>query len=200
MQLHDIKELHNIAHINNLSSILERGILSHESAKRIPHLSVAAQEIQDRRIRVRVPGGLKLHEYANLYFCARNPMLYRCVYEHGHDNLGVLRISLDVLNEPNVVITDSNASSDYARFLPSPEGLVLVNKEQVFAEYWKHGNPIREWEHKSIKCAEVLVPRSVDPAYIMGIYVASKEAKHKIELLGVSLTVSVDPYMFFIRK
>lgn len=33
-------------------------------------------EAQERRDRKQVPGGLRLHQYANLYFHARNPMLY----------------------------------------------------------------------------------------------------------------------------
>lgn len=56
------------------------------------------------------------------------------------------------------------------------------------------------WEHTSIKCAEVLVPHKVDPAYIAGVYVSDQGAKHRIEELELPLTVSVDPYMFFIRE
>jgi hypothetical protein len=33
-------------------------------------------EIQRRRAGRVVPGGRSLHEYVNLYICARNPMLY----------------------------------------------------------------------------------------------------------------------------
>jgi hypothetical protein len=61
----------------NIPMVLKFGILSHEEAAKLPHDSVALSEIQERRDIKRVPGGLKLHQYANLYFSARNPMLFR---------------------------------------------------------------------------------------------------------------------------
>ena len=40
------------------------------------HVSVAMPAVQDRRARKIVPGGRRLHGYANLYICARNPMMF----------------------------------------------------------------------------------------------------------------------------
>ena len=72
-----IREFHNIMPISNMSSVLEHGILSHERAKKVSHQDVSLSVIQARRQRVTLPDGLPLHQYANLYFHARNPMLYR---------------------------------------------------------------------------------------------------------------------------
>src|SRR5262245_16376391 len=72
-----VAELHCIMPMANIASVLEHGILSYERAARLQHHSVAMQPVQDRRDRKQVPGGLKLHQYANLYFHARNPMLYK---------------------------------------------------------------------------------------------------------------------------
>ena len=66
MKRGELTELHYIPPIANTSSILRQGILSHNRAKRMQHQSVAMNVIQDRRARVTVPGGRKLHEYANL--------------------------------------------------------------------------------------------------------------------------------------
>ncbi len=71
MERHELQDLHYITPIGNVPSILQQGILSHAGASRLQHQSVAMQEMQDRRARVRVPGGRPLHEYANLYICAR---------------------------------------------------------------------------------------------------------------------------------
>lgn len=137
-----------------------------------------------------------MHEYVNLYFCARNPMLY--LRRSQHTGLCVLRIGLSVLDLPGVVITDRNAASDWVRFFPSPEGLTSVNGELVFAEYWTHPEDLfTEWEHKSIKCAEVLVPDRVDPSYLLGVYVSCEEAKINFEATGVPLTLEINPYLFF---
>jgi hypothetical protein len=73
----DITEFHYIAPIDNLASILQRGILSNQLSQQVPHRSVASDLIQTRRSPKTVPGGKSLHEYVNLYFHARNLMLYK---------------------------------------------------------------------------------------------------------------------------
>nr|VFJ98995.1 MAG: protein of unknown function (DUF4433) [Candidatus Kentron sp. LFY] len=73
-------------------------------------------DVQDRRNKIQVPGGMRLHQYANLYFDARNPMMYKRLAQV--EVLCVLCVSTDVLNLPGVVITDQNAASDYVRFYP----------------------------------------------------------------------------------
>ncbi len=69
--------LYNIQAIENIPSIMKRGLLSNERAKKIGHVSIAMNEVQKRRELVRIPNGLKLHQYANLYFDPWNPMLSR---------------------------------------------------------------------------------------------------------------------------
>ena len=44
MEWEDVKELHYITPIENLPSILEKGILSHKLAGEVPHLSVALED------------------------------------------------------------------------------------------------------------------------------------------------------------
>ncbi len=71
----DVTELYYITAIANVPSILKHGILSHKLAERLPHDSVAMPEIQERRSNKQIPGAGQLHDYANLYFDAHNPML-----------------------------------------------------------------------------------------------------------------------------
>jgi ssDNA thymidine ADP-ribosyltransferase, DarT len=53
-------------------------------------------EIQDLRANKKVPGGRPLHEYLNLYFHARNPMMYKG--HDQHESLCVIRVSTNVLD------------------------------------------------------------------------------------------------------
>jgi len=71
MKFEELDELHYITPIKNMGSICTMGILSHKKAEKIPHQSVAMDEIQERRKKVVVPGGRPLHQYVNLYFHAR---------------------------------------------------------------------------------------------------------------------------------
>ena len=169
MERRDLDELHSIQPIANVPSILERGILSHNRARRVEHIDVAAPEVQDRRAEVVVPGGRRLHDYANLYFDARNPMMSRRRARHAE--LCVLRVSCDVLDLPGVVVTDGNASSGYIRFGAAADGLEFIDRELVFATWWTDADPFEQMRKKSARCAEVLVPHNVPAEYIMGAYV-----------------------------
>ena len=195
MQRSELTELHYITPIANVPSILRLGILSHTRAKRVQHESVAMDEIQDRRARVTVPGGRKLHEYVNLYICARNPMMYK--RQACHEDLCVLRIIPALIDLPGVVVTDGNASGDYVRFSAAPGGLSIVNRQMTFADDWRDPDPIQYYRKKAAKCAEVLVPDVVSPNYIMGAYVSCQEAMNKLRTLNTNILVSINNHLFF---
>ena len=199
MKLEELEELHYITPLANLKSIIERGILSHQKAEKIALESVAMDEIQERRKKVVVPGGRPLHQYVNLYFHARNPMMYK--RKDLHDELSVLRVSKDTLKLSQVVITDGNASSGYVRFYPADEGLRVIYKDLVFARVWHYDDPIEKFRHASIKCAEVLVPDIVPTDFIVGAYVSCEESKIKlcdiIKEIQPDFPITVNSDLFF---
>lgn len=192
---HRVVELHNIMPISNIQSVLEHGILSHEQAAGLPHSDVSMADVQDRRDKVLVPGGLKLHKYANLYFDARNPMMYKRLAQV--ESLCVLSVSVDVLNIQSVVISDQNAASDYVRFYP-PSYLSVLSFDQIYADDWRHPDDrIAYWRHKSAKCAEVLIPNAIHSNYIQKAYVVSDMAKMQLTANGFSKPVEIVPRLFF---
>ena len=192
----DLPELHYITPIENVQSILAIGILSHRRSRRLNPASIAKKEVQDLRAKVRIPGGRPLHEYANLYICARNPMMY--VRSGLHETTCVLRVSPDVLDLPSVVITDQNAASDYCRFMPSPGGLEVVDRDMVFADDWRHaGNPAAYYRHRSVKCAEVLVPDAVSAKYVVGAYASGPIAEQALAACAPELSVTINAHIFF---
>jgi hypothetical protein len=197
MERHDLTELHYITPIANLGSILEYGVLSHRRAQAFNPTSVAMQEIQDVRAGRRVPGGLQLHDYANLYICARNPMLYKRLTSRRE--ICVLSLLPTALDLDGVVVTDQNAASKYVRFGAGAAGLAIVDQSRTFAEYWTHPDYIEQYRRKAAKCAEVLVPHVVPPEYIRGAYVCSPLVKRAVNSLGLQLTVSINGDLYFGR-
>lgn len=191
----DVQELQYITAIANVPSILRSGILSYRRAARIPHESVAMPEVQDKRSGKPVPGGRPLHEYVNLYFSARNPMLYK--RRDLHLDLCVLRVSPEILDLPEVVIADGNAASKYTAFWPSPAGLGKVDKGLVFAEYWTDPDGIQQMRKARAKCAEVLVPDRVEPRYVLGAFVSSQEAMERFKALLPGVPVTINAHLFF---
>ncbi len=195
MNLSDIQELYFITDISNLASIMRHGILSHNEARRIHHRSIAEQSVQERRQNKRIPGTNKhLHDYANLYFDAHNPML--SARRHLNDSICVLRINRDVLLIDGVIVTDQNASRD-CWFKPVKEGLPLLKHSEIFDVNWKRReDPMEEYRLKGIKCAEVLVPQCVQPTNIIGAYVTNAAALHAFNQVS-SLPVEIKRNLFF---
>lgn len=191
-----VTELQCIMPIDNVPSVVKHGILSYERAAKLTHHSVAMQEIQDRRDVKHVPGGLKLHQYANLYFHARNPMMFKRRGEA--TNLCVLRVSTAVCGLDGVVFADCNASSDYVRFL-HPSQWRFLDFDDIYAMDWRHpGDAVAYYRHRSRKCAEVLVPHSVKIEMVFGAYVVNGAAAARLTNLNVHLPVTVDPVLFFL--
>ena len=196
MKRADVKELHYITAIANVSSILKHGILSHTLAAQLTHDSVAMPEIQAIRQNKQIPGARRLHEYANLYFDAHNAMLSRV---RGHNStICVLRVNPGVLDLPGVIVTDRNAASSWVSFLPVEDGLKAIDRERLFARSWKHPEDMYdEMNHKSEKCSEVLVPDQVDVQFLLGAYVANQHALAAFQTLGTRLPVRLRSDMFF---
>lgn len=188
-----VTELQCIMPIENIPSVLAHGILSYEGAAKLLHRSVAMHVIQDRREVKSVPGGLKLHQYANLYFHARNPMLFK----RQHEDVCVLRLSTALLQVQGAVITDQNAASEYVRFL-APSQWRHLDFDDIYARDWTHPEDmIRGYRHKSRKCAEVLVPQRIEPAMLTGAFVVDEVARARLNRAGFVLPVIINADFFF---
>lgn len=187
--------LYNIQSIDNIASIMRRGLLSNEKAKRIVHTSIAMNIIQERREHIRVPNGLQLHQYANVYFDPHNPML--SAKRNLNDDICILKFDCSILDISGTVVSDRNASSDYASFYPPIIGMNEINFELVYARYWIDNDYYIQMEKKSIKCAEVLVPYCIPYTYVVCAAVISDKAANKLADTGFDRTIEVVPRVFF---
>lgn len=195
MDFADLTELHCIMPIANMALVVEHGILSHERAAELPHASAAMPEIQERRAQVRVPGGLRLHDYVNLYFTARNPMMYLRQQEHA--GLCIVSVIREVLMTPGAIVTDRNAAADYVRFEPAPDGLAIVDQEMTFARYWTDPDFFAQIRRKQAKQAEVLIPDRVPPESIRGAYVSCEAGRQALAAETSECKVKLEADLFF---
>ncbi len=190
-----VTEFQCIMPLSNISSVLQHGIVSHEEAAKLQHASIAMDEVQERRDQKRVPNGLRLHQYANLYFHARNPMLFKRKSQ-AHE-LCVLCVSTQVAVNPGVVFADCNASSDYVRFL-APSQWQLLHFDDIFAMDWRHpDDPAAYYRHRSRKCAEILVPHRVESRFLIGARVKDAPTAAKLAAMKVPFPIHIDPALFF---
>jgi hypothetical protein len=188
-----ITEVHFICPFDNFASVVADGILCKvEQRKRYPSAtSIADPDVQDRRAAKRIPNGGRLHSYANLYFDARNAMMSRL--RHLNDTIAVVRISHEVVDFSEVVISDRNAAADDVIFRPAAAGIAALNEEEVYAEWW---NTSRDAKQK--RCAEVLVPNRVPPECIEGAYVRTEQCRVELaKRCQPGIPVVVNTHLYF---
>lgn len=193
-----IKELYYITHIENVSSILKRGIFCHQiiEEQSIPFTPIYNKEIVSRRAQRMVPSGQSLWAFANLYFQARNPMLYKVVHDVPLEDIVVLGIRRDVMNLKGTLIADGNAANSPTTIAPrskvaKSQWVEIINNTQK--EWWN-----QEDGSKRKIMAECLVPERIAPDYIDTIYTPSLKAKDKLEsILPVGVPVVPEADMFF---
>ena len=192
----DIKHLFYIVPIENVSSMLKNGILCHNHAEKIGHKSIALEDVQERRRNKVIPNGGRLHDYVNLYINPRNPMMY--LVKERHKELCIVVVDCRILDEPGVVVSDRNAAREHCRFDPLDQGIARIDRERIFAQYWTHpDDPIDEGRHRGEMCAEVLVPKRVDPKYILGAYVSCAEGQAELNRLCPQCKTKIDADRFF---
>ncbi len=176
-------------------------MLSHDRASDIEHESIALSQVQSRRSAVSIPcadGPRRgLHSYVNLYFCARNPMMY--LRKDEASDICVVGVDSAVMQVAGVVIADMNAARTLVRFGAYPEGLAMLDTELVYARYWTHEDEIEYDRRKAIKCAEVLVPEVVPASYITRVIVVDDRTMVRVkqESGEDGPGVEVSPDVFF---
>lgn len=194
-ELTNRKYIYNIMPIDNIKSVIANGIMCYHEAARLPgHSSIAMNEVQVRRENIMLHDK-SLHDYANLYFSHRNPMMYK--RRKFAASLCVLAVSIEVLDTEGCIVTDQNAASSTVRFYDADEGIELIDFTKVFADSWIHEDFYETAMHRKIKCAEVLIPNRVASEYIVGAYVVSDIARQELIERGFTKGIRVSPEAFF---
>ena len=191
------QQLYYITHVDNVASILRHGILSHERIQQdnIDFVPIYDEGIVSSRGQKTTPAGKTLWEYASTYFQARNAMLFRVVREKSVDDICVLSVRPNIVNEAGVVITTGNAASNPTEFLSDGKGVKAIPRivKKTDKEWWSAVDG-----SKREMMAEVLVPDSVPPDAVTGVYVGSQAAYDKARRAApAELPVINQPHMFF---
>lgn len=197
-----LRGLYYITHIDNLPSILDKGILCHKriEEEKIQFTPIYDAEIVESRKNINTPDNRSLWDFANLYFQPRNAMLYRVVFFSGRniDDIIVIGVkSSSILARSDIFITTGNAASSNSNILFASEAKKNISniRKQTDKEWW-----VFEDGSKRELMAESLVPDKVSPECIQEIYVATRSAFVKVEkLIGRNkIPVIPEPSIFFL--
>ncbi len=193
----EVSQLFNIVHLDNLRSICDSGLQSHNNVaeKGLAFTPIYDSQIVGRRSEKVISTGAALGDYANVFMNPRNPMLYRVVSENSWENLAIISFRKEILNILGARITDGNAAnsatSDY-----SPADLPKVLKaigKTLEQDYWT----IEDGSKRKIM-AEVLIPDHIPPEFIDCIFVANERVRDRVrQLIGDTHKIIVVPKMFF---
>ena len=183
MRYSDIRALYYITHIDNLPSILAKGIFSHERIRleNIQNTTIYLEHLVNKRGNKYTAAGKNLWHYTNLFFQPRNPMLFSVIKSKGKQNIAVLRISNTVLQRQGIFITDGIASNKLTRIYSRAEGLEALQTQQVLLQSgwmsWNHSEAL-----KRRLMAECLVPNQVDPRDIQQFIVADQNVANSLRV------------------
>ncbi|MGC1393788.1 MAG: DUF4433 domain-containing protein [Coleofasciculaceae cyanobacterium] len=195
IQTHGIDYLYHMTYIDNLTSIINNGLLSHNEAyrQRLIETDISDPNVQDIRARTVDPFYERpLHEYVPLYFSPRNPMLYR--RQDIQEDIVILGLEAQLLCEANILFTNGNAAASRTIFYRGTQMLDQLPWDSIRARSW-----IDIEDGRRIKCAEVLVYPKIEPNRIQKIFCYSN--KHRETIIaakqGTPIIGEVNRDLFF---
>ena len=189
LRSYDVDCLWHMTHVDNVLSITQKGLVSHERAVPIKRVDISDPDVQ------RLRGGMdpifnrKIKAYSPTYIKIRNPMLYRL--KDDSESLCLIEIALESLDYHDVVFTDGNAASRETKFYSNPNDLKNLPWDVLNSEYWSDFI-----DGKRKRCAEVLVYPSIGVRHITRIHCNSQNTLNTLNKMGIEKTVH-SPRLFF---
>lgn len=195
-----LRGLYYITHVDNLPSILEKGILSHRKVEEegIKYTPIYDSDIVMNRRDRKLPDGRNLWDFANLYFQPRNAMLYRVIFFSGIriEDIIIIGLKRSILNRNDIFVTTGNAASPYTEFISSKDARKYIKSivEKTDKEWWSP-----EDGSKRELMAECLVPNQVESNCITEIYVANRSTLENVRrICKRQIPIIPEPELFFL--
>jgi len=182
-----IKGLFHLTHIDNLESIIEKGLLSHT----ISHsMSIIKEDISNKLVQVRRK---HIHNKVPLYFNILNPMTYTYSINEKKELL-VFKVNKKIMLNPGTLFTDGNAASSSTKYYSSLIDLDQLDWSFLNSKFWNNYP-----DGKRKKCAEVLIPHNIPTKFITDIFIYNKTLYKKISdtVSDLPISVSVNKEYFF---
>lgn len=195
----EVEYLYNICSINNLESVCKNGLLSKNKMKEMnisKYTDLSNPKVQKRREPKKVFGS-PLHDYANLYFNARNAMTFYLKKQIDISSVCIICFSKKLLNLKTAAVTDRNAACDDYTYYRPFDGFGEIDFKTVFDRSWDNKDFDIKQTVKSIMEAEVLILDKVDKSFIEKIKVPNKVAQDRVLSLNLGIDVEIDTDMFF---
>lgn len=208
--------LYHITHLDNMRSIRERGMLSHNAAHQARLAKDISNQGANRRRSNKKPFGRALHDYVPLFFNHKVPFLSAPKVKGIQDSVVILCLDRELLCRDGTIFSDGNGANGPTNFFDDVSHLNRLN--------WDIIRPGRNYswvinrvsgsslttnpDIERIIAAEVLVPDYVPFRDIQRIVVRTGQARRGLEnalrqgIIGESgassqVPISIDARMFY---
>lgn len=169
--------------VRNLDSIIKNGLLctNLKNEKRINHVNIANEDIQDRRAEMDVPCRCfgKVHDYVPFYFSSLNPMLLGVLNKKIIDQPLIVFLCLRIqkIKELNAIFTDASANTVIPpKFFDDVCNLPSLDWQLIDSKKWSFKDDVDR--HK--KMAEVLIYNKVNFSDIDNIVVYNDSIRKEV--------------------
>ena len=173
---YSIKYLYHMTHINNLQSILKHGLQAHDN--KYKKVDISDCDVNSRRSRKEPIYHKSIHSYVPFYFNPKNNML--CRRRNIQNDIAILVLKRGLLLKQGTIFTDSNASTDRAKFYNNLGDLNKLNFQCIYTNGYYSGYA----DGANKRMAEVLVSSTVNSDCIEAIICNNSNTKNKISRIS----------------
>lgn len=188
--------LFHIVHINNLASIVEMGLFSHNSAP--SYVDISNPDVNAQRSRKERIHNAPLHDYVPLYFNPRNAMLF-AAQKNFPSKIVILEVNQRACLSNYVIFSERNAVAERAKFVYCLSQLQNFNWKEISEREW-HVGGISYPDTKQLMMSECLIRGHVDSQNLSAIHVADTNMKLMIQSLLKEMhcpEIKCSPSLFF---
>lgn len=191
------KLLYHITHLDNIPSILEKGLIPrsflHKNGVN-DFTDVADQEILSKRESYKS----KLSQYVLFHFYVKNPFDGAVCRKYGSKNMAIIAINRNKRKVNKFYIIPSHPlDKEDPDIYPYEDGFSLIRWDILDRE---HGRDYHDREIRNACMAECVIPYIIPSSAFAYIFVQNEAAKSRIDSiaseLGIKVCVKVNPHMF----
>ncbi len=189
------KLLYHITHLNNMPSILQRGLFSRHALREagiIDFIDIADPSILSKRELYLEA----LSKFVLFHFYAKNPFDGAVCKKYGSENMAIITLERELHKSNKFLIIPSHPlDCDSPDIYSYEEGLAHIRWDILDRET---GRDYRDPEIKKACMAECVMEYEIPADAFSFVYVYNDEAKQKLEAFpnGHKIKVQVAPYMF----
>ncbi len=190
LDFYGIEAIYHMSHIDNVSSILKYGLLSHGNG--LTKRDISNRKVNRRRAMREPIYGQSIHSYVPFYFNPKNAMLY--YHKAIQEDIVIFAFNKELITESGTLFTDGNAASDNTQFFNNLQDLSQLS--------WRCLNDNYSWvaypDGRRMRMAEVLVPQKVSTSRVQKIICCSLPTYQRLmEVVEDNIEVELDCKFYF---